>query len=236
MNIKLQILSAEESWEHQLSVYQNYHQKYAQFYSPDKFFYHPYLQSKFSEPGLSPNELKNIKDYFVSKIYDEKKLEQGKQFISQQVVSFIEEKNNRLQELPITHPNILTIKLSGAMSGGFYDAVKHSITISPQCVSPNFMPLLLVHEFTHICVDNEIQKRKLPHLAKERIVSRICSEILEFDDHNSVGDKSLDKFLSKENLSSDFLGTLNSIADYLNINQTQAQMHTSRTKQTPRHC
>lgn len=122
------------------------------------------------------------------------------------------------------------------MSGGFYDAAKHSITISPQCVSPNFMPLLLVHEFTHICVDNEIQKRKLPHLAKERIVSRICSEILEFDDHNPVGDKSLDKFLSKANLSSDFLGTLNSIADYLNINQTQAQMHTSRTKQTPRHC
>ena len=199
MDIKLQILSAEESWEHQLSVYQNYHQKYAQFYSPDKFFYHPYLQSKFSEPALSPNELKNIKDYFVSKIYDEKKLEHGKQFISQQVVSFIEEKNNRLQELPITHPDILTIKLSGAMSGGFYDAVKHSITISPQCVSPNFMPLLLIHEFTHICVDNEIQKRKLPHLAKERIVSRICSEILEFDDHNSVGDKSLDKFLSKEN-------------------------------------
>ena len=72
MDIYLQILSAEESWEHQVSVYKNYHQKYAQFYSLDKFFYHPYLQSKFSEPGLSPNELKNIKGYFVSKIYDEK--------------------------------------------------------------------------------------------------------------------------------------------------------------------
>ena len=75
MDIKLQILSAEESWEHQLSVYQNYHQKYAQFYSPDKFFYHPYLQSKFSEPALSPNELKNIKFPFCPSPFNPQSLQ-----------------------------------------------------------------------------------------------------------------------------------------------------------------
>ena len=58
----------------------------------------------------------------------------------------------------------------------------------------------------------------------------MTTEILEFDDHNSVGDKSLDKFLSKENLSSDFLGTLNAIADHLKINQAQIQAHASRNK------
>ena len=110
------------------------------------------------------------------------------------------------------------------MSGGFYNAERNEITLSPQCVTPNFMPLLVTHEFTHICVEDDVKKYQLPHLAKERLVSKICTEVLGFDDHNSVGDKVIDKFLSKENLENNYAQTLINIQNHY-IQQQQILQH-----------
>lgn len=219
MNINIQILNANDSWKHQLDVYRGYHEKYASIYPLESFFYHPYLLEKFSHPNLSERELKIVETYFKTQIYDQEKLEQAKNTISEKAVPFLLSKNAHLEKLAIKHPDNLTIKLSGAMSGGFYNVNDSSITISPQCVTENFIPLLLVHEFTHICIEEHIQKNNISHQAKERIVSRICSEILEFDDHNMVGDKNLDRFLTKDKLSSDFSGVISSIKNYYKANQ-----------------
>ena len=133
------------------------------------------------------------------------------------------QKNELLQNLPIKHPEKLTVNLSGAMSGGFYNADKNEITISPQCVTPNFMPLLIMHEFTHICVEDDVKKHHLPHLAKERLVSKICAEVLGFDDHNQAGDKALDKFLNKENLENNYAQTLMDIQNHYHKQQILQQ-------------
>lgn len=100
------------------------------------------------------------------------------------------------------------------MSGGFYNAERNEITLSPQCVTPNFMPLLIMHEFTHICVEDDVKKYQLPHLTKERLVSKICAEVLDFDDHNSVGYKAIDKFLNKENLENNYAQTLKALQNH----------------------
>lgn len=221
MEIGVKILDERASWEHQLSIYQGYHQKYAKVYPAENFFYHPYLLEKFSKSNLSAEELKEVETYFKTKIYDKEKLEKAKKIVEEKAISFVLEKNELLQKLPIKHPEKLTINLSGAMSGGFYNADKNEITLSPQCVTPNFMPLLVTHEFTHICVEDDVKKYQLPHLAKERLVSKICAEVLDFDDHNSVGDKAIDKFLSKENLENNYAQTL---SDIQNLYRQQQQI------------
>ena len=214
MEIAVKILDEKASWAHQLNVYQGYHQKYAAFYPAENFFYHPYLLEKFSQSNLSKEELKEIETYFKLKIYDKEKLEQAKKIVEEKAVPFVLAKNELLQNLPIKHPEKLTVNLSGAMSGGFYNADKNEITISPQCVTPNFMPLLITHEFTHICVEDDVKKHHLPHWTKERLVSKICAEVLGFDDHNSIGDKSIDKFLTKENLENNYIQILSNIQSF----------------------
>ena len=223
MKIAVKILDAKASWEHQLNVYLGYHQKYANFYPAESFFYHPYLLENFSKPNLSREELKEIETFFKTKIYDKEKLAETKKLVDEKVIPFVLEKNELLQKLPIKHPENLTINLSGAMSGGFYNAEKNEITLSPQCVTPNFMPLLVTHEFTHICVEDDVKKYQLPHLAKERLVSKICTEFLDFDDHNSVGDKTIDKFLSKENLENNYAQTLVNIQNHYRLRQILQQ-------------
>ena len=214
MEIAVKILDEQESWQHQRNVYEGYHQKYAKFYPAENFFYHPYLLEKFSEPNLNEAELKEVETYFKTKIYDKEKLAETKKLVEEKAVPFVLAKNDLLQKLPIKHPKKLTINLSGAMSGGFYNAEEKKITLSPQCVTPNFLPLLITHEFTHICVEEDVKKYQLPHLAKERLVSKICAEILDFDDHNQVGDKAIDKFLHKENLENNYAQTLINIQNY----------------------
>lgn len=223
MKIAVKIMDEKESWAHQLNVYQGYHQKYAKFYPAENFFYHPYLLEKFSKLNLSREELKEIETYFKLKIYDKEKLAETKKTVEEKAVPFLIQKNKLLQNLPIKHPEKLTVNLSGAMSGGFYNAEKNEITISPQCVTPNFMPLLLTHEFTHICVEDDVIKYHLPHLAKERLVSKICAEVLDFDDHNSVGDKAIDKFLHKENLIKDYAQSLKNIQTHYQRQQILQQ-------------
>lgn len=214
MLINTNILNSEESWQHQFSIYENYHQKYSHIYKPENFFYHPYLLEKFSQSNLSKSELQNIEAYFKNNIYDKKYLEQTKKLIAMDVVPFILSKSEILKQLPIKHPEILTINLSGAMSGGFYDAYHNQITISPKCLTNNFLPFITTHEFVHICVQDDIQKYQLPHIAKERLVSRICSELLNFDDHNSIKDEQLDKIITKDNLLSDYAKVLSSMQQY----------------------
>lgn len=214
MKIAVKIWDEQESWQHQLNVYFSYHQKYAKFYPAESFFYHPYLLEKFSKPNLSKEELKEIETFFKTKIYNKEKLEETKKIIEEKAIPFVLEKNEILQKLPIKHPKKLTINLSGAMSGGFYNAENNEITLSPQCMTANFLPLIITHEFTHICVEDDVKKYQLPHLAKERLVSKICAEVLDFDDHNSVGDKTIDKFLSKENLEKNYAQTLAKVQSY----------------------
>lgn len=214
MEVEVKIFDKQKSWQHQLNVYQAYHQKYAKIYPAENFFYHPYLLEKFSKPNLCAEELKEVKTYFKTKIYDKEKLAETKKLVEEKAIPFLSAKNELLQKLPIKHPKKLTINLSGAMSGGFYNAEKNEITISPQCITPNFMPLLLAHEFTHICVEDDVKKYQLPHLAKERLVSQICAEVLGFDDHNSVGDKAIDKFLHKENLKNNYIQVLSNIQSF----------------------
>ena len=214
MKIAVKILDKKASWQHQKNVYEGYHQKYAKFYPAENFFYHPYLLEKFSKSNLNAEELKEVEIYFKTKIYDKEKLAEAKNLVEEKVVPFFLAKNELLQKLPIKHPKKLTINLSGAMSGGFYNSERNEITLSPQCVTPNFMPLLITHEFTHICVEDDVKKYQLPHLTKERLVSKICTEVLGFDDHNSVGDKAIDKFLSKENLENNYAQTLINIQNH----------------------
>ena len=214
MEVAVKIFDEQKSWQHQLNVYQGYHQKYAKFYPAENFFYHPYLLENFSKSNLSEEELKEVETYFKTKIYDKEKLAETKKLVEEKALPFILAKNELLQKLPIKHPKKLTINLSGAMSGGFYNAEKKEITISPQCVMPNFLPLLVTHEFTHICVEDDVKKYQLPHLAKERLVSKICAEVLEFEDHNSVGDKAIDKFLCKENIENNYVQTLINIQNH----------------------
>ncbi len=214
MKIAVKILDKKASWQHQKNVYEGYHQKYAKFYPAENFFYHPYLLEKFSKSNLNAEELKEVEIYFKTKIYDKEKLAEAKNLVEEKVVPFLSAKNELLQKLPIKHPKKLTINLSGAMSGGFYNSERNEITLSPQCVTPNFMPLLITHEFTHICVEDDVKKYQLPHLTKERLVSKICTEVLGFDDHNSVGDKAIDKFLSKENLENNYAQTLINIQNH----------------------
>ncbi len=223
MEVAVKIFDKQKSWQHQLNVYQGYHQKYAKFYPAENFFYHPYLLEKLSIPNLSEEELKEVETYFKTKIYDKDKLAETKKTVEEKVIPFVLAKNELLQNLPIKHPEKLTINLSGAMSGGFYNAEKNEITISPQCVTPNFMPLLVTHEFTHICVEDDVKKHHLPHLAKERLVSKICAEVLGFDDHNQVGDKTIDKFLSKENLENNYAQTLKDIQTHYQRQQILQQ-------------
>lgn len=235
MQIDIQILSAEASWKHQHEIYKNYHKKYATIYSADKFFYHPYLLEKLSVANLQNDDLQEIATYFKTNIYNREKLEQAQTTILTKGIPFLRQKNELLKQLPIKHPDKLTISLSGAMSGGFYNTDQNTITISPQCITPQFLPLLLTHEFTHICIEEHIQQKHLSHLAKERIVSRICSEILGFDDHNSVGDKTLDKFLTKENMLNDFLSVLSRIKKYGETKQIiENKTFTHATKQKNR--
>lgn len=224
MKIAAKILDKKASWQHQKNVYEGYHQKYAKFYPAENFFYHPYLLEKFSKSNLNAEELKEVEIYFKTKIYDKEKLAEAKNLVEEKVVPFLSAKNELLQKLPIKHPKKLTINLSGAMSGGFYNSERNEITLSPQCVTPNFMPLLITHEFTHICVEDDVKKYQLPHLTKERLVSKICTEVLDFDDHNSVGDKAIDKFLSKENLENNYAQTLINIQNHY-IQQQQILQH-----------
>ena len=208
MNIDIKILNEEESWQHQLSVYENYHHKYSQIYQPKDFFYHPYLLEKFSQPNLSKEELQAVEIYFKNNIYDRAYLEQTKSLITKDVIPFVLDKDKILQQLPINHPTTLTINLSGAMSGGFYNARQNQITISPKCLTNNFLPFITTHEFVHICVEDDVQKYKLSHVAKERLVSQICSEVLEFDDHNEIKDKQIDKLMTKDNIITDYASVL----------------------------
>ena len=200
MQIQVNILSVEESWKHQLNIYETYHKKYSNIYPTANFFYHPYLLEKFSQSNLSQTEMSNVECYFKNNIYNKKDLENKKNIIINEVIPFIINKNEILKQLPIKHPSSLTINLSGAVSGGFYDTKDNQITLSPQCVTENFLPFLITHEFTHICVEEDVQKYKLSHIAKERLVSNICSQLLGFDDHNSIKDQQLDKLITKDKL------------------------------------
>lgn len=211
MQIQVNILSVEESWKHQLNIYETYHKKYSNIYPTANFFYHPYLLEKFSQPNLSPTEINKVECYFKNKIYNKKHLENTKNIIIDEVIPFIINKNEILKQLPIKHPSSLTINLSGAMSGGSYNAKNNYIKLSPQCVTKNFLPFLMVHEFTHICVEDDIQKYKLPHIAKERLVSNICSQLLGFDDHNIIQDQQLDKLITKNDLLTNYFSVLSNL-------------------------
>jgi len=216
MDIKVRVLTAEESWKHQLSIYRMYHAKYKEDknkYPPESFFKHPYLLEKFSNPDLSESELKEVETYFKNNIYNGKNLERYKDAVEKSVVPFIAEKSEILEQLPVKHPSELTIVLSGAASNAFYDADADQITLCPQTLChpdkvAELLPQVAMHEFTHICVEDDVQKHKLPHTAKERLVSRICSELLDFDDNNYVQDKRLDKAITKDKLMSDYHSVL----------------------------
>lgn len=208
MQVDIQISDCEESWQHQLAIYHDYHNKYSRIYSPEAFFRLPYLLEKFAHSNLSLSELHDIENYFKTKIYNKEALLHYKELILTKAVPFILSKNEILHKLPIKHPLNLIIKLSGAMSGGSYNAKENIIKLSPQCVPQNFLPFLITHEFTHICVDDDVRKYQLSHKTKERLVSRICSELLNFDDFNPIRDEQTDKLITKDNLLNDYYSVL----------------------------
>lgn len=188
MQIKIEHLDAESAWQRIIRAHERYHTNLKNYkYSYEMFIPNDdRIREMFEQPKLTEQQIQHYHDIFVNEIYKLSDLTHKDADINSAVQMFqnmIETKIKPL--LPAWNakmPKTLTIECEYGRGAGYKSG--NNATIMFRMSNDNRKDygiyLLLMHEFVHILIEEQIiGKYNVPQDLKERIVDIIGQELFK---------------------------------------------------------
>ena len=188
MQIKLEHLDTESAWQRIIRAHERYHTNLKNYkYSYEMFIPNDdRIREMFEQPKLTEQQIQHYHDIFVNEIYKLSDLTHKDADINSAIQMFqnmIETKIKPL--LPAWNakmPKILTIECEYGRGAGYESGDNATIMfrMSNDNRKDYGIYLLLMHEFVHILIEEQIiGKYNVPHDLKERIVDIIGQELFK---------------------------------------------------------
>lgn len=188
MQIKIEHLDAESAWQRIIRAHERYHTNLKNYkYSYEMFIPNDdRIREMFEQPKLTEQQIQHYHDIFVNEIYKLSDLTHKDVDINSAVQMFqnmIETKIKPL--LPAWNakmPKILTIECEYGRGAGYESGDNATIMfrMSNDNRKDYGIYLLLMHEFVHILIEEQIiGKYNVPQDLKERIVDIIGQELFK---------------------------------------------------------
>ena len=188
MQIKIEHLDAESAWQRIIRAHEGYHTNLKNYkYSYEMFIPNDdRIREMFEQPKLTEQQIQHYHDIFVKEIYKLSELTHKDADINSAVQMFqnmIETKIKPL--LPAWNakmPKILTIECEYGRGAGYESGDNATIMFRMSNDNRNDynIYLLLMHEFVHILIEEQIiGKYNVPQDLKERIVDIIGQELFK---------------------------------------------------------
>lgn len=188
MQIKIEHLDAESAWQRIIRAHERYHTNLKNYkYSYEMFIPNDdRIREMFEQPKLTEQQIQHYHDIFVNEIYKLSELTHKDADINSAVQMFqnmIETKIKPL--LPAWNakmPKILTIECEYGRGAGYESGDNATIMFRMSNDNRNDynIYLLLMHEFVHILIEEQIiGKYNVPQDLKERIVDIIGQELFK---------------------------------------------------------
>lgn len=188
MQIKIEHLDAESAWQRIIRAHERYHTNLKNYkYSYEMFIPNDdRIREMFEQPKLTEQQIQHYHDIFVNEIYKLSDLTRKDADINSAVQMFqnmIETKIKPL--LPAWNakmPKKLTIECEYGRGAGYEEGDNATIMfrMSNDTRNDYNIYLLLMHEFVHILIEEQIiGKYNVPQDLKERIVDIIGQELFK---------------------------------------------------------
>lgn len=188
MQIKIEHLDAESAWQRIIRAHERYHTNLKNYkYSYEMFIPNDdRIREMFEQPKLTEQQIQHYHDIFVNEIYKLSDLTHKDADINSAIQMFqnmIETKIKPL--LPAWNakmPKILTIECEYGRGAGYKSGNNATIMFRMSNDNRNDyrIYLLLMHEFVHILIEEQIiGKYNVPQDLKERIVDIIGQELFK---------------------------------------------------------
>lgn len=231
MQIKIEHLDAESAWQRIISAHEGYHTNLKNYkYSYEMFIPNDdRMREMFEQPKLTEQQIQHYHDIFVNEIYklsDLTKRDHDLNTAVQMFQNMIETKIKPL--LPAWNakmPKTLTIECEYGRGAGYKSG--NNATIMFRMSNDNRKDygiyLLLMHEFVHILIEEQIiGKYNVPHDLKERIVDIIGLELFNKPIQQMYENSFANSYITPNAIKTDLVGAVKKMmADYNAIKQQQ---------------
>ena len=231
MQIKLEHLDAESAWQRIIRAHERYHTNLKNYkYSYEMFIPNDdRIREMFEQPKLTEQQIQHYHDIFVNEIYKLSDLTHKDVDINSAVQMFqnmIETKIKPL--LPAWNakmPKILTIECEYGRGAGYESGDNATILFRMSGDKRNDygIYLLLMHEFVHILIEEQIiGKYNVPQDLKERIVDIIGLELFNKPIQQMYENSFANSYITPEVIKTDLESAVKKMmADYTALKQAQ---------------
>ena len=231
MQIKLEHLDAESAWQRIIRAHEGYHTNLKNYkYSYEMFIPNDdRMREMFEQPKLTEQQIQHYHDIFVNEIYklsDLTKRDHDLNTAVQMFQNMIETKIKPL--LPAWNakmPKTLTIECEYERGAGYKSG--NNATIMFRMSNDNRKDygiyLLLMHEFVHILIEEQIiGKYNVPHDLKERIVDIIGLELFNKPIQQMYENSFANSYITPNAIKTDLVGAVKKMmTDYTALKQAQ---------------
>lgn len=231
MQIKLEHLDAESAWQRIIRAHEGYHTNLKNYkYSYEMFIPNDdRMREMFEQPKLTEQQIQHYHDIFVKEIYKLSDLTHQDENIKKAIILV----QNRIKThiaslLPAwnaTMPETLSIKCTYGYGGGYSSGRNATILfrMSGDKRKDYGIYLLLMHEFVHILIEEQIiGKYNVPHDLKERIVDIIGQELFKKPVQPMFENSFANAYITPAVIRTDLAGAVKKMmTDYTAIKQQQ---------------
>ncbi|MBO5834332.1 MAG: hypothetical protein J6R22_05260 [Alphaproteobacteria bacterium] len=231
MQIQLEHLDAESAWQRIIRAHERYHTNLKNYkYSYEMFIPNDdRMREMFEQSKLTEQQIQHYHDIFVKEIYKLSDLTHKDADINSAIQRF----QNRIKTLiaPLlpawnaTMPETLSIKCTYGYGGGYSSGRNATILFRMSRDKRNDygIYLLLMHEFVHILIEEQIiGKYNVPQDLKERIVDIIGLELFNKPIQQMYENSFANSYITPEVIKTDLESAVKKMmADYTALKQAQ---------------
>lgn len=233
MQIKLNHLNDEESWNYILRFHERYHGKLKHFgykyhcFVPNDKRMHDFIETV--KP--TPEQIQYYHDVFVNKIYNPSDLSRCDAIIINDVLPNFQRAIEK-QIIPLlsawhaTMPESLTIECMYGDGGSYgYGNTTKIIWRMTEFKGDKYEILnSFLHEFVHILIERPIiEKFNVPQDLKENIVDIICLELFGRKPKNKFDKSFANSYITPNTIKTDLVGAVKKMmTNYTALKQAQA--------------
>ncbi len=232
MQIKIEHLSAEKSWDYIQRFHERYHARLKHF----RYKYHSFVPNnkrmhEFMEiEKPTPEQIQHYHDIFVDDIYNPHDLAQFDTVITNEVVPNFQRAIDK-QIVPLLSawqtkiPETLNIECLYGDGGSYGYGANPKIVWRMTEFNGNKYGILgeFLHEFVHILIERPIiEKYNVPQDLKENIVDIICMELFGREPRNSFDKSFANTYITPQAIRTDLVGAVKKMmTDYTALKQAQ---------------
>ena len=231
MQIKLEHLDAESAWQRIIRAHERYHTNLKNYkYSYEMFIPDDNrMREMFEQPKLTEQQIQYYHDIFVNEIYKLSDLTRKDQDIAKAITLIQNRIKTHIEPLlpawNATMPETLSIKCTYGYGGGYSSGRNATILFRMSGDKRNDygIYLLLMHEFVHILIEEQIiGKYNVPQDLKERIVDIIGQELFNKPVQPMFMESFANSYITPNAIKTDLVGAVKKMmADYNAIKQQQ---------------